>query len=44
VTEKLDAGATLPRVDLTLAGGGSLALPDQLGSRYGVLLFYRGWW
>jgi hypothetical protein len=41
---KLDAGDVLPRVVLKLAGGGKLAVPDELGPGYGVVLFYRGHW
>jgi len=44
MAEKLDAGATLPKITLRIAGGGSLTLPDELGSSYGVVLFYRGHW
>ncbi len=41
---KLDAGDTLPSLTLKLVGGGTLALPDELPTEYGVLLFYRGHW
>ena len=42
--EKLQGGDTLPRVSLNLVGGGSVTLPDDLGTPYGVVLFYRGHW
>ena len=42
--EKLDAGATLPRITLRIADGGTLSVPDELGPGYGVVLFYRGHW
>lgn len=41
---KLDAGDALPSLDLKLAGGGSVRLPDEVDSAYGVVLFYRGHW
>jgi peroxiredoxin len=44
MTEKLNLGATLPRLSLQLAGGGQMTLPDDLQTPYAVLLFYRGHW
>ena len=44
MAEKLDSGDTLPSVTLKLVGGGSVTLPDELPTQYGVLLFYRGHW
>ncbi len=41
---RLDLGTTFPRMELALVGGGTVALPDGLGSRYTVALFYRGHW
>jgi peroxiredoxin len=41
---KLDAGETLPTLDLKLVGGDSVRLPDQVDSPYAVILFYRGHW
>ena len=42
--EKLQGRDTLPKVSLNLVGGGSVTLPDNLDTPYGVLLFYRGHW
>jgi hypothetical protein len=44
MAEKLQGGDTLPRVTLQLLSGGSVTLPDDLSTPYGVLLFYRGHW
>ena len=39
---KLDAGDTFPHMELAVAGGSTIALPDGFGAGWGVLLFYRG--
>ncbi len=44
MAQKLDAGDRFPDMTLTLAGGGSVTLPDGLDSDYNVILFYRGHW
>lgn len=44
MAEKLNAGDGFPPLRLSLVGGGTLALPDGLDARYGVVLFYRGHW
>jgi peroxiredoxin len=44
MSEKLDTGDAFPQLSLSLAGGGSMAVPDDLGGNYAVLLFYRGHW
>lgn len=41
---KLDSGDSFPSTTLQLAGGGSVTLPDDLQTEYGVVLFYRGHW
>lgn len=41
---KLVIGDILPAMMLNLLDGGTLALPSGLGSKYGVLVFYRGHW
>ncbi len=41
---KLDAGDTFPAIELDLVGGGKLALPGGVSTRYLVALFYRGHW
>jgi len=40
----LGPGDTFPSLGLPQVGGGSFTLPDVLGGRYGVVLFYRGSW
>ena len=42
--DKLRAGDTFPSVTLNLVGGGSVTIPDDLQSDFGVVLFYRGHW
>ena len=42
--EKLRAGDLLPKIALDLVGGGTLNLPDDLATDFGVLLLYRGHW
>ncbi|MGE0715723.1 MAG: redoxin domain-containing protein [Alphaproteobacteria bacterium] len=37
-------GDRLPNVELLLAGGGALRLPDDVAARFCVILFYRGYW
>ncbi|MDH3703512.1 MAG: hypothetical protein OEU46_19610 [Alphaproteobacteria bacterium] len=44
MNEKLDTGDAFPQLSLSLAGGGSMTVPDDLGGNYAVLLFYRGHW
>ena len=44
MTAKLEGGDTLPDVTLNLVGGGSVNLPADLETPYGVALFYRGHW
>ena len=40
----LNAGDSFPEISLTLAGGGSLTLPDGITTPYQIVLFYRGHW
>ncbi len=42
--QKLEAGETFPSVTMKLVGGGTVTLPDDLATQYGVVLFYRGHW
>ena len=42
--EKLVQGDRFPTVELALADGSTLTLPEQAPGRYFVLLFYRGAW
>jgi len=44
MSEKLGIGDTLPNLTLSLVSGGTIDLPRGLGSKYGVILFYRGHW
>ena len=44
MTTTLGPGDLFPGMTLNLAGGGSIALPSDLKSRYSVILFYRGHW
>ncbi len=41
---KLVQSAKLPPITLSLAGGGTLSLPEAIPGRYVALLFYRGHW
>ena len=40
----LSPGDIFPSLTLPRVGGGSLALPDILEGRHGIVLFYRGSW
>lgn len=44
MSEKLGIGSAFPSMTIDLVGGGTLDLPDGLGSGYRVILFYRGHW
>ncbi|MEL0105701.1 MAG: hypothetical protein ACO3MW_06675 [Rhodospirillales bacterium] len=44
MAKKLDAGDMFPNMTLNLLDGGSITVPDNLNSKYTVLLFYRGHW
>ena len=44
MTEKLDAGTAFPQMDLTLVGGDTITLPDDISTAYQIVLFYRGHW
>ncbi len=44
MADKLNSGAALPALTLNIAGGGTLSLPTDLKTPYGILLFYRGHW
>jgi len=41
---RLENGQAFPTLQLALAGGGTLSLPEDLAGRYGVVLVYRGSW
>ena len=44
MAEKLNAGDTFPRMTIQLLGGNALTIPDDLESKYTLVLFYRGHW
>ena len=44
MTEKLDTGHAFPAMALTTVAGDSVTLPDDIGTAYQVVLFYRGHW
>ena len=44
MAEKIESGGSFPSVILDLVGGGRIRLPDDLDTKYGVVLFYRGHW
>ncbi len=44
MTKKLGIGDSFPNITLDLVGGGTIDLPTGMGSKYGVILFFRGHW
>ena len=44
MSKKLGIGDTFPDLTVSLVKGGTIALPRQVGPKYGVILFYRGHW
>ncbi len=40
----LSPGDQFPALTVTLAGGGTVQLPDALAGHFGVILLYRGSW
>ena len=44
MANKLNAGDRFPALTLNCVDGGRLDLPDSSGSKYQVVLFYRGHW
>ena len=43
-TPKLDMGDRFPSLQISLLGGKSLSLPDDLNTEQTILLLYRGKW
>lgn len=41
---RLENGQKFPRLTAERVSGGSMTLPDDLGKRWAVVLFYRGHW
>lgn len=44
MTKKLGIGDSFPNITLDLVGGGIIDLPTGMGSKYNVILFFRGHW
>jgi peroxiredoxin len=44
MSKKLGIGDTFPDMTLNLVTGETIALPGGMGSKYSVVLFYRGHW
>lgn len=44
MAQKLNTGDQFPQMTLSLVGGGSVTLPDDLEGEYNLVLFYRGHW
>lgn len=44
MTRKLGIGDSFPNITLDLVVGGTIDLPTGMGSKYGVILFFRGHW
>ena len=42
--QKLQQGDKFPSITLNLINGNTLTLPDEMPTRYAVILFYRGYW
>jgi hypothetical protein len=44
MSEKLGIADAFPSLGLTLVDGRELTIPDDLSTKYKVILFYRGHW
>ena len=44
MTDKLTAGDTFPNLELSIAGAGTISLPDAIETPFAIVLFYRGHW
>ena len=44
MTQKLNTGDRFPKLSLDLVDGSKVELPEGVGGRYNVILFYRGHW
>ena len=42
--DKLTTGDDFPNLTLDLADGGTLELPEDIDTRFAIVLFYRGHW
>jgi len=44
MADKLNTGDAFPSLTLTISDGTTLQVPQDMGSGYKVILFYRGHW
>ncbi len=44
MSDKLDAGSQFPATALQLLDGSRVTIPQDLATRYAVVLMYRGHW
>ena len=44
MADKIGKGGQFPSIELTIAGGGKLRLPEDINTDYAFVLFYRGHW
>ena len=44
MADKLGIGAAFPRLRIDLVSAGAMTLPEDSITKYGVVLFYRGYW
>jgi len=44
VADKLNGGDQFPHLALTVVGGDTVELPEDIETRYAIVLFYRGHW
>lgn len=44
MSRKLQAGDQFPQIALNVEDGSTVTLPDDIGTRQAIVLFYRGHW
>jgi len=44
MAEKLGVGSSFPSLQLQIVGGQQISLPQDIGTDFAVVLFYRGHW
>jgi hypothetical protein len=44
MADKLNLLDTFPQLTLSLVGGDTMTLPDDIDTPYAIVLFYRGHW
>lgn len=44
MADKLNLLDSFPTLQLNIAGGGAVTLPDYISTPYAIVLFYRGHW